>query len=168
VLVIASERRSMIVCEMRWFRARSSHACATLALACALAAAPLGTAPVTAAAVPDAHAARTDAICSGPGSANVACRFSTPSGDVRCIWTPKPSSVACVLRASGRAYRLRASGHAKKLRLRLARRGETLPLDQQIVFPQSLSCHDTRRSMTCNQDFATGAFTLAPRGSHSS
>jgi hypothetical protein len=158
----------MIVEEMRRLLARRSFACAPLGVACALVAAPVCSAPATAVAAPSARADRVHAICSGPGSAKVACRFSTPSGDIRCIWTPKPDSVACVLRSSGRAYRLRPSGRAKKIRLRLARPGETLPLDQQIVFPQSLSCHDTRRSMTCNQDFGSGAFTLAPQGSQSS
>ncbi len=48
------------------------------------------------------------------------------------------------------------------------RRGETLPTSQQLVFPQSLSCHDTRTTMTCNQDFGLGEFKLAPKGSRSS
>jgi hypothetical protein len=43
-----------------------------------------------------------------------------------------------------------------------------LPVNQQIVFPSSLSCHDTRTAMTCNQDFGRGAFTLSPKGSHRS
>ncbi|HEY4997278.1 MAG TPA: hypothetical protein VII03_04720 [Solirubrobacteraceae bacterium] len=107
-------------------------------------------------------------ICSAPGSAKVPCRFSTPSGNIRCVWTPQPESVACVLRSSGRAYRLRPRGHAKKITLTLTRAGQTLPLDQQLAFPQSLSCHDTRVSMSCNQDFGLGAFTLAPHGSHAS
>jgi hypothetical protein len=36
-----------------------------------------------------------------------------------------------------------------------------LPPSQQIVFPQDLSCRDTRGTMTCNQDVGRGAFTLA-------
>lgn len=108
------------------------------------------------------------AICSGPGSAEVPCHFSTPSGNIRCVWTPKPNSVACVLRSSGRAYRLRPSGRAKSISLKLARSGKALPLDQQLVFPDSLSCRDTRRAMVCNQDFGSGSFTLAPRRSHRS
>jgi len=115
-----------------------------------------------------ARAITAGAICSGPSSAKVLCRFSTPSGNIRCIWTPKPNNVACVLRATGRAYRLRPSGRAKAITLTLVRPGKTLPLNQQIVFPNSLSCRDTKRTMICNQDFATGAFTLAPKGSHSS
>ena len=106
--------------------------------------------------------------CSGPGSAHRPCHFSTPSGNIRCLWTPSPESVACELLATHRAYRLRPSGSARGVTLRLVRRGETLPLSQQLVFPQSLSCHDTRTTMTCNQDFGTGAFTLAPHGSHRS
>jgi hypothetical protein len=119
-----------------------------------------GAAPVT--------AVGARAICSGPGSAKVPCRFSTPSGNIRCIWKPSPNSVACVLRATGRAYRLRPTGRAKRIALTLTRPGHTLPLNQQIVFPNSLSCRDTRRTVVCNQDFGTGAFTLAPKGSHRS
>jgi hypothetical protein len=111
-------------------------------------------------------AART--ICSGPNSAKVPCHFSTPSGNIRCVWTPVPNNVACVLRATGRAFRLRPTGRAKAIRLRLARRGSALPRNQQLVFPASLSCRDTRRTMTCNQDFGRGAFTLAPGHSHGS
>ena len=84
------------------------------------------------------------------------------------MWTPVPESVSCELLATRRAYRLRPSGSAHPVSLRLARRGETLPLSQQLVFPRSLSCHDTRTTMRCNQDFGTGAFTLAPHGSHRS
>jgi hypothetical protein len=106
--------------------------------------------------------------CSGPNSSKVPCHFSTPSGNIRCLWTPSPNNVACELLASGRAYKLRPTGRAKAIKLKLARRGQTLPRGQQIVFPQSLSCRDTRTTMTCNQDFGTGAFKLAPKGSHSS
>jgi hypothetical protein len=115
-----------------------------------------------------ARAAASHAICSGANSAKVPCRFSTPSGNIRCLWTPKPNNVACVLRANGRAYRLRPSGKAKAISLKLARPGRTLPLNQQIVFPDSLSCRDTKRMMVCNQDFGGGAFTLAPGSSHRS
>jgi hypothetical protein len=120
---------------------------------------------------PAAARARVSAghtICSGPGSAKVPCNFSTPSGNIRCVWTPKPNNVACVLRANVRAYRLRPTGKAKSISLKLARPGKALPLNQQLVFPNSLSCRDTRRTMVCNQDFGTGAFTLAPGGSHRS
>jgi hypothetical protein len=106
--------------------------------------------------------------CSAPNSSRVPCHFSTPSGNIRCLWTPTPNNVACVLLASGRAYRLRPTGRAKAIRLKLARRGETLPTSQQVVFTQSLSCHDTRTTMTCNQDFGLGEFKMAPKGSHSS
>lgn len=125
-------------------------------------------APASPASPPAAKSDGAHAICSGPGSAKAPCRFSTPSGNIRCIWTPKPNNVACVLRSTGRAYRLRPSGRAKAIKLTLERPGKTLPLNQQIVFPSSLSCRDTKRSMICNQDFATGAFTLAAKGSHSS
>ncbi|TMK97578.1 MAG: hypothetical protein E6G34_07665 [Actinobacteria bacterium] len=115
---------------------------------------------------PSAAAARF--ACSGPHSSTSPCHFATPSGNVRCLWTPKPNNVACVLLATGRAYRLRPTGHARRITLRLLRRGQTLPTNQQLVFPGSLSCHDTRTSMTCNQDFGLGAFTLARRRSRAS
>jgi hypothetical protein len=99
---------------------------------------------------------------------DVPCSFSTPSGNVRCIWTPSPNNVACQLTSSGRAYRLSPTGAAQRVTLALTARGDTLPTNQQVVFPDSLSCHDTNTSMTCNQDFGFGAFTLAPKGSTSS
>jgi hypothetical protein len=110
-------------------------------------------------------AAATHDACSTPNSAKLPCHFSTPSGNIRCLWTPKPNNVACVLLASKRAYRLRPTGKAKAIKLRLARRGQALPTSQQIVFPESLSCHDTRTTMTCNQDYGLGEFDLAPNGS---
>jgi hypothetical protein len=125
-------------------------------------------APSSPAAPTAVRAGSGHAICSGPNSAKVPCRFSTPNGNVRCIWTPKPNNVACVLRSTGRAYRLRPAGRAKAIKLSLPAASQTLPRNQQIVFPNSLSCRDTKSTMICNQDFATGAFTLAPKGSHSS
>jgi hypothetical protein len=119
-------------------------------------------------AAPAARSATVHAICSGPNSAKVPCRFSTPSGNIRCIWTPTPNSVACKLRATGRAYRLGTTGRAKAVTLRHPGPGRVLSVTQQIVFPSSLSCHDSRTTMTCNQDFGTGAFTLTPKGSHRS
>ena len=112
--------------------------------------------------------ASTHFICGGPGSAKVPCRFATPSGNIRCVWTPVPESVACELRSSGRAYRLRPTGHAKKVSFAPTSRGLTLPPSQQLVFPQSLSCHDTKVTMSCNQDFGLGSFTLGPQHSHAS
>jgi hypothetical protein len=117
----------------------------------------------TSASGPTAVAAR--GICN---SAKVPCHFSTPSGNIRCLWTPKPNSVACVMLANGRAYRLRSTGKARAIQLKLATRGQTLALNEQLVFPGSYSCRDTRNTMICNQDFLTGAFTLAPGHSHSS
>lgn len=102
------------------------------------------------------------------GGAKVPCRFSTPSGNIRCLWTPTPNNVACELLSSRRAYRLRPAGNAKRVRLKLKLRGDTLPTNQQVVFPGSLSCHDSKTTITCNQDFGTGAFTLSLKGSHSS
>jgi hypothetical protein len=147
----------------------SRRAAAPCALGAALAVvATLASVSLAAPGPSSARAAGAGAICSASGSAKVPCRFSTPSGNIRCIWTPKPNNVACVLRSTGRAYRLRPSGKAKAIKLTLARPGKTLALNQQIVFPGSLSCRDTKRTMICNQDFATGAFTLAAKGSHSS
>ncbi len=109
-----------------------------------------------------AVAAKTHFACSGPDSATVPCHFSTPSGNIRCRWLPSPDSVLCELRASDRALLLRPSGRAKRVRLRLWSRGQTLPRNQQIIFPRALSCHDTRTTMTCNQDFGSGLFELGP------
>ena len=114
-----------------------------------------------------ARGASVHFACSGPNSSKVPCHFSTPSGNVRCLWTPSPNNVACELLATGRGYRLRPTGKAKAIRLTLHRRGETLPTNQQLVFPQSLSCHDTKTTMTCNQDFGFGFFKLAVKGSRS-
>jgi hypothetical protein len=110
--------------------------------------------------------AKSHSACNG--GAKVPCHFSTPSGNIRCLWTPTPNNVACELLSSRRAYRLRPTGKAKRVRLTLTRRGDTLPTSQQVVFPDSLSCRDTKTTMTCNQNFGTGAFTLSPKGSHSS
>ncbi len=114
-----------------------------------------------------AHAA-VQFPCSGRDGAKKPCRFSTPGGDIRCLWTPSPNALVCDLVASGRAYRLQPRGRSRAIKLKLARAGQTLATGRQIVFPQSLSCRDTRTTMTCNQDFGTGAFTLAPKGSHGS
>jgi hypothetical protein len=145
-------------------RTRSARRTASLAVAatCAVAAA-CAPAPAGGADTPSV-AARFP--CTSPNSLHVPCHFSTPSGNIRCLWTPSPNNVACDLVATGRGYRLKPSGHARAIRLRLARRGETLPVNQQLVFPQSMSCHDTRTTMTCNQDFGFGEFKLAPHGSH--
>lgn len=105
--------------------------------------------------------------CSSPISAKVPCRFSTPSGNIHCVWTPSPNNVACELLATHRAYRLRPSGKARSIHIALRSRGETLPLNQILVFPESLSCKDTRTTMTCNQDFGLGFFKLARKGSRS-
>jgi hypothetical protein len=143
---------------------------AMLALAAALAAAWLCVCVVQSAAlarIPTARDAKTHFACSGTNSAKVPCHFSTPGGNIRCLWTPKPNNVACELVAAGRGYRLGPTGKAKSIHLTLKGKGETLPTNQQIVFPESLSCHDTKTTMTCNQDFLTGFFRLAPKGSRS-
>jgi len=133
---------------------------ALLALPSTVAATAIATATATAGA-PTAIAAR--GICN---SAKVPCHFSTPSGNIRCLWTPKPNNVACVMLSNGRAYRLRSTGKATAIQLKLATRGQTLALNEQLVFPGSYSCRDTRSTMVCNQDFLTGAFTLAAGHSH--
>jgi hypothetical protein len=100
--------------------------------------------------------------------ADVPCSFSTPSGNIRCLWTPSPNNVACELVATGRAYRLAPTGAAQRVTVALQQRGDTLPTNQNVEFPDSLSCHDTATTMTCNQNYGFGAFTLAPKGSTSS
>jgi hypothetical protein len=113
-----------------------------------------------------AHAAEHFA-CSNPADARRKCYFSTPGDDVRCVWTPSPNSVTCELLATGRAYRLRPTGKAKAVHVELTSRGETLPTNQIIVFPEELSCKDTKVAMTCNQDEGFGELKLSPHGSHS-
>ena len=125
----------------------------------------IASAPASALA-PQVQDAHVQYACSGPHSASVPCHFSTPKRQHSCLWTPRPNNVACERLATGRAYRLRPTGRAKAIKLRLRRRGQTLPTSQQVVFPESLSCHDTNTTMTCNQDYGLGEFKLAPRGSH--
>ncbi len=138
---------------------------AAAAVACLWAAVAWAHAPAPALArdVKDAH---VHYACSGPHSSTVPCHFSTPRGNIRCLWTPSPNNVACERLATRRAYRLKPTGKARSIRLRLRLRGQTLPTNQQVVFPESLSCHDTKTTMTCNQDYGLGEFKLTPRGSH--
>jgi len=149
----------------RMLRAAATFAAAAAVIACLSAAVAWAHAPAPSRGVKDAH---VHYACSGPHSSTVPCHFSTPSGNIRCLWTPSPNNVACERVAVRRGYRLRPSGHAHAIHLNLKRRGETLPTNQQVVFPDSLSCHDTRTTMTCNQDFGFGEFKLAPKGSHGS
>jgi hypothetical protein len=115
-----------------------------------------------------AHAHATEHFaCSNPARARQPCYFSTPSDDVRCVWTPSPNRVTCELLSTGRAYRLRPTGHARAVHVKLTHRGETLPTNQMVVFPDELSCQDTKVAMTCNQDEGFGEFKLSPHGSHS-
>ena len=113
-----------------------------------------------------AHAAEHFA-CSNPADARRKCYFSTPSDDVRCVWTPSPNAVTCELLASGRAYRLRPTGKAKAVHVELTRRGERVPANQIVLFPEELSCQATKVVMRCNQDEGFGEFKLSPHGSHS-
>lgn len=132
-------------------------ACVAVLLSAALA-------PPPASAAPSGARAATHFACGGP--ATVPCHFATPSGNIRCLWTPKPDNVACERIAVRRGYRLDPTGKAKPIMLNLKTRGETLPTNQQVVFPHALSCRDTNRTMTCNQDFLVGEFFLAQFGSH--
>jgi hypothetical protein len=147
---------------LRRIRTRGVPTAALLAT-CAFALTSLGS---SAGAAQRARTATEHFACSGPNSASSVCHFSTPSGNIRCVWTPSPESVACELLATGRAYRLRPGGSAKRVHLKLKLRGETLPTNQQVVFPQSLSCRDTRTTMTCNQDDGLGEFKLVRGRSH--
>src|SRR5580700_11291177 len=104
-----------------------------------------------------AHAAEHFA-CSNPADTRRPCSFSTPSDDIRCVWTPSPNSVTCELLATGRAYRLHPTGHARAVHVGLSRRGESLPTNQILAFPDELSCQDTKVAMTCNQDEGFGEF----------
>jgi hypothetical protein len=148
--------------QRRWSAALRAGAVATCVGCLATAIAQASASAVAA----RATGAKSHFACNG--GARVSCHFSTPSGNIRCLWTPTPNNVACELLSSRRGYRLRPTGKAKRVRLKLTRRGDTLPTSQQVVFPDSLSCRDTRTTMTCNQDFGSGAFTLSLKGSHSS
>ena len=119
------------------------------------------------AALPSPAGAQVHFACSKPTSAKIPCRFHTPSGNIRCAWTPQSQSVTCVRVSTRRGYTLRPTGRARAVRANLVRAGEKLPLVQEIVFPQHLSCHDTNTSITCNQDEGSGFFTIGPRGSRS-
>jgi hypothetical protein len=114
-----------------------------------------------------APTAKVHFACSKPDSAKIPCYFSTPSHNIRCIWTPKSQDVMCVRVSSARGFVLHPTGKAKPVKVNLMHPGELLPMSQQIVFPQSLSCHDTKVSITCNQDEGTGFFTIGPNGSKS-
>lgn len=98
--------------------------------------------------------------CSNPADVHKRCYFSTPSDDVRCVWTPSPNRVTCELLSTRRAYRLGPTGPAKAVHVKLTRRGETLPVNQMVVFPDELSCQDTKVAMTCDQDEGSGEFKL--------
>jgi hypothetical protein len=139
-------------------RAAALAACAVACGVILLAALAVCARPAVAARVRDAH---VHDACSTPNSAHVPCHFSTPSGNIRCLWTPSPNSIVCELLATRRAYRLYPTGKAKRVAVHITRRGETLPRSQEIVFPESLSCRDTRTTMTCNQDEGFGEFKLA-------
>ena len=84
------------------------------------------------------------------------------------MWTPSPNRVTCELLATRRAYRLQPTGRAKSVKVGLTRRGDTLPTIQTVVFPEKLSCRDTKTTMTCNQDEGFGEFKLALHASHAS
>jgi len=112
-------------------------------------------------------AAATHFACSKPTSAKIPCYFSTPSRNIRCIWTPHSQNVMCVRVSSRHGFVLNPAGKAKHVKTHLRHAGETLPMIQEIVFPQRLSCHDTRTSITCNQNEGPGFFTIGPKGARS-
>jgi hypothetical protein len=130
----------------------------------------------TAAAVSREARARPAAAANGQAARHFACNegptrpchFSNPRDTVRCVWTPTPNSITCELLATKRAYRLRPTGRAKAVKVKLTRRGDTLPTSQLVVFPEKLSCRDTKTTMTCNQDEGFGEFKLALHASHAS
>ena len=137
---------------------------AALAIALALSSGASGH-PAGAPGAPGAQAARHFACNEGPTRP---CRFSNPDDTVRCLWTPSPNNVTCELLKTRRAYRLRPTGRAKSVRVTFTHRGETLPTVQTVVFPEKLSCRDTKATMTCNQDEGFGEFKLALHSSHAS
>jgi hypothetical protein len=134
------------------------------------------TAVGTCSALPGGASARPGALARGHAAGHFACNegptrpchFSNPRDTVRCVWTPSPNNVTCELLATKRAYRLRPTGRAKSVRVKLTHRGDTLPTNQTVVFPEKLSCRDTKTTMTCNQDEGFGEFKLALHASHAS
>lgn len=104
--------------------------------------------------------------CSTPNTAKQPCYFSTPSGNIHCAWTPTTNTVTCELLATKQAYELGATGHAKAVKVTLTRRGETLPTNQLLTFPENLGCDSTNTSMFCGQAYGAGEFKLSPQGSH--
>jgi hypothetical protein len=158
------ENRAMRRISSRWARLAPVSALALLALVPAALAA---VGPAASGGTRPAAAAARHFPCSAPGAAHRPCYFSTPSGNIHCLWTPRSKAIECELRATRLAYRLRPTGRAQRVHVDLPRRGETLPAGPNtLVFPEALSCHSSRRKMTCNQDFGTGLFVLAPHGSH--
>jgi hypothetical protein len=156
--------------ERTYLSRRTGRAEALSAVVAVFCAAWLATPGLASAGDRPAWNARHQYPCSRPNSAHLPCYFSTPSGNIRCKWTPVSQSVECELLATGRAYLLRPEGKAKAVKLRLSRRGETLPPRAfgttspfMIVFPQKLSCGDTNTTMTCNQDEGFGFFKLGPK-----
>jgi hypothetical protein len=105
--------------------------------------------------------------CSKPDSAKIPCYFQTPSHNIRCVWTPKSQDVTCERVSTGRGFVLHPTGKAKAIKVNLTHPGEMLPMTQQIVFPQKLSCLDTKDSIRCNQDEGKGFFSIGPSGSKS-
>ncbi|HEY1833638.1 MAG TPA: hypothetical protein VGG08_04315 [Solirubrobacteraceae bacterium] len=112
--------------------------------------------------------AKVHFACSKPNSAKIPCYFHTPDNSIRCVWTPHSLDVVCVKVATRRGFVLHPKGKAGAVKVNLMHAGELLPTSQQIVFPKSLSCHDSKSSITCNQDEGTGAFEISAKGSHSS
>jgi hypothetical protein len=142
------------------------HRVAFLLVACA--ALSLGAMPAdSAAGTGTAPTAKVHFACSKPNSAKIPCYFSTPSHNIRCIWTPKSQDVTCVRVSNRRGFVLHPTGKAKAIKVNLMHPGELLPMSQMIVFPQKLSCDDTKTSITCNQDEGAGFFTIGPNGSKS-
>jgi hypothetical protein len=106
-----------------------------------------------------AHPAK--AHMGGCVSRKVACTFSTPDGNIRCRWTPTPSNVACKILSSHHAYRLFPTGRGRATHLGPLPRGKSLRRNHDLVFPGSLSCRSSGRSMRCNQDYGMGGFELS-------
>lgn len=141
---------------------RATHAACALAIALLL-----GVWSTLGASAAQAPTAKVHFACSKPNSATIPCYFSTPSHNIRCAWTPHSLNVTCVRVSSRRGFVLNPTGKAARVKRHLTHQGETLPMRQRIVFPQNLSCFDTKTSIVCNQDEGSGFFSIGPKGSHS-
>jgi alpha-tubulin suppressor-like RCC1 family protein len=104
-------------------------------------------------------------VCDGHNALHRPCYFTTPSENIRCVWTPHNDTVLCDDLATGRAYEMGATGPAKRVSVRPPRRGAVLPTNQILNLPGQYDCHDTAAAIGCGQATGEGTFELPTKGS---